>query len=132
MKRAVERPLKEVERPKPKPKSSEPREEPTSNIRDIIKQFNSRPQPKPQVYEPVRSAPVLHLISISLSPFITSNIQLGPALTLYTSCVECNLCFLHRPPKQFIKKSDPKQEALAKLKDVTPVSQHKVRLVRKC
>ncbi|KAG7239776.1 hypothetical protein INR49_028363 [Caranx melampygus] len=53
VKRAPVRPLKEVERPKPKP--SEPREEPTSNIRDIIKQFNSRPPQEPKVFEPVRA-----------------------------------------------------------------------------
>ncbi|XP_017166399.1 unconventional myosin-XV [Poecilia reticulata] len=58
--------------------------EPTSNIREIIKQFNSRPQPEPKPFEPVRS-----------------------------------------PARTFIKKSDPKEEALAKLRNKAPVPQPK-------
>uniref|UniRef100_A0A3B3DH99 Myosin XVB n=1 Tax=Oryzias melastigma TaxID=30732 RepID=A0A3B3DH99_ORYME len=56
------------------------RTEPTSSIRDIIKQFNSRPQPEPKPYEPVR----------------------------YSA-------------KPFLKKSDPKAEALAKLRNQAPL-----------
>uniref|UniRef100_A0A087X5M2 Myosin XVB n=1 Tax=Poecilia formosa TaxID=48698 RepID=A0A087X5M2_POEFO len=59
--------------------------EPTSNIREIIKQFNSRPQPEPKPFEPVRS-----------------------------------------PARTFIKKSDPKEEALAKLRNKAPVPQPKI------
>ncbi|KAM7382210.1 hypothetical protein PAMA_012870 [Pampus argenteus] len=55
---------------------------PTSNIREIIKQFNSRPQPEPQIFEPIR-VPVNH----------------------------------------FVKKNDPKEEALAKLRNKAPVPQ---------
>ncbi|XP_057682217.1 unconventional myosin-XVB isoform X2 [Corythoichthys intestinalis] len=58
--------------------------EPTSNIREIIKMFNSRPPPEPKNFEPVR----------------------GPA-------------------RQFVKKVDPKQEALAKLRHQAPVPQQK-------
>nr|XP_057917310.1 unconventional myosin-XV [Doryrhamphus excisus] len=58
--------------------------EPTSNIREIIRQFNSRPQPEPKNFEPVRA-----------------------------------------PSKQFVKKVDHKQEALAKLRQKAPVPQQK-------
>ncbi|XP_029384013.1 unconventional myosin-XV [Echeneis naucrates] len=63
----------------PKVKPSEPHIEPTSNIREIIKQYNSRPQQEPKPFEPVR-----------------------------------------HPARQFVKKTDPKEEALAKLKDKSP------------
>ncbi|KAK2821058.1 hypothetical protein Q5P01_024017 [Channa striata] len=63
---------------------AKPRPEPTSNIREIIKQYNSRPQPEPKPFEPVRA-----------------------------------------PVRQFIKKSDPKKEALAKLKNKAPGSPQK-------
>ncbi|XP_041829381.1 unconventional myosin-XV [Melanotaenia boesemani] len=66
------------EKPAPAP-LTKPRPEPTSNIREIIKQYNSRPQPEPKPFEPVRP-----------------------------------------PVKTFLKKSDPKEEALAKLKNVSP------------
>ncbi|XP_061913462.1 unconventional myosin-XVB [Entelurus aequoreus] len=58
--------------------------EPTSNIREIIKQFNSRPQPEPKNFEPVRA-----------------------------------------PSRHFVKKVDPKEEALAKLRQKAPVPQQK-------
>ncbi|KAM6899108.1 unconventional myosin-XVB [Lycodopsis pacificus] len=58
--------------------------EPTSNIREIIKMYNSRPQPEAKPFEPVRP-----------------------------------------PLRHFIKKNDPKEEALAKLKDKAPVPQPK-------
>ncbi|XP_024866789.2 unconventional myosin-XVB [Kryptolebias marmoratus] len=75
-------PAEEAEPPKEKPKPpATPRPEPTSNIREIIKQYNSRPQPEPATFQPVK----------------------GPGRT-------------------FIKKSDPKQEALAKLKNKAPIS----------
>ena len=53
-------PAKKEDPPKTAP-LSEPRPEPTSNIREIIKQYNSRPQPEPKPFEPSRS------VSISLS-----------------------------------------------------------------
>ncbi|XP_061520028.1 unconventional myosin-XV [Phycodurus eques] len=56
-----------------------PLSEPTSNIREIIKMFNSRPPPEPKHFEPVRA-----------------------------------------PARQFVKKVDPKQEALAKLRHKAP------------
>ncbi|XP_062860004.1 unconventional myosin-XVB [Trichomycterus rosablanca] len=58
--------------------------EPSSNIRDIIKQYQNRPPPEPKVYEPVR---------------VTS--------------------------KQFIKKTDPKEEALAILRGKGPATPQK-------
>ncbi|XP_061665546.1 unconventional myosin-XVB isoform X2 [Syngnathoides biaculeatus] len=61
-----------------------PLSEPTSNIREIIKKFNSRPPPEPKHFEPVRA-----------------------------------------PTRQFVKKVDPKQEALAKLRHKAPVPQQK-------
>ncbi|MED6286062.1 hypothetical protein CHARACLAT_001957, partial [Characodon lateralis] len=69
--------------PTPTP-PTEPQPQPTSTIREIIKQFNSRPQPEPKPFEPTRP-----------------------------------------PSKTFIKKTDPKQEALAKLKNKAPVAQPK-------
>ncbi|XP_008287593.1 unconventional myosin-XVB-like [Stegastes partitus] len=63
---------------------AKPLYEPTSNIRDIIKQYNSRPQPEPKTFEPVR-----------------------PTI------------------RTFVKKTDPKEEALAKLKNKSPVPQQK-------
>ncbi|XP_030611227.1 unconventional myosin-XV [Archocentrus centrarchus] len=63
---------------------TEPRPEPTSSIREIIKQFNSRPQLEPKPFTPVR-----------------------------------------HPARTFIKKSDPKEEALAKLKNKGPVAKPK-------
>ncbi|MED6251740.1 hypothetical protein ATANTOWER_002325, partial [Ataeniobius toweri] len=69
--------------PTPTP-PTEPQPQPTSTIREIIKQFNSRPQPEPKPFEPTRP-----------------------------------------PSKTFMKKTDPKQEALAKLKNKAPVVQPK-------
>uniref|UniRef100_A0A3P9BF53 Myosin XVB n=1 Tax=Maylandia zebra TaxID=106582 RepID=A0A3P9BF53_9CICH len=63
--------------------SQQQQPEPTSNIREIIKQFNSRPQPEPEPFQPVH------------------------------------------PAKSFVKKSNPKEEALAKLKNKAPVAQQK-------
>lgn len=43
----------------PEPESPEPtspKPEPTSNIREIIKRYQSRPTPEPKAYEPVRWA----------------------------------------------------------------------------
>ncbi|XP_042253649.1 unconventional myosin-XV [Thunnus maccoyii] len=80
-------PAKEADPPKTTPAPvplSKPQPEPTSNIREIIKQYNSRPQPEPQTFEPVR-----------------------------------------HPPRHFIKKGDPKAEALAKLRNKAPVPQEK-------
>ncbi|XP_071319022.1 unconventional myosin-XVB-like [Trachinotus anak] len=85
--RRAQDPPTRVEEP-PKAKPSEPRIEPTSNIREIIKQYNSRPQPEPKPFEPVR-----------------------------------------QPSRHFVKRSDPKEEALAKLKDKAPVPQHKKKWV---
>uniref|UniRef100_A0A3B4YEH4 Myosin XVB n=1 Tax=Seriola lalandi dorsalis TaxID=1841481 RepID=A0A3B4YEH4_SERLL len=76
-------PAREANPPKPKPKPIKPEVEPTSNIREIIKQYNNRPQPDPKPFEPVH------------------------------------------PVKHFVKRSDPKEEALAKLKperDQSPLS----------
>ncbi|XP_029682418.1 unconventional myosin-XV [Takifugu rubripes] len=39
----------------PTPPPTKPKPEPTSNIREIIKQFNSRPKPEPKPFQPVRS-----------------------------------------------------------------------------
>ncbi|KAM6896932.1 LOW QUALITY PROTEIN: unconventional myosin-XVB [Xenentodon cancila] len=69
------------EKPAPNP-AAKPRTEPTSNIREIIKKYNSRPQPEPRPLEPVRPS--------------------------------------GRP---FVKKRDPKEEALAKLKNKAPIAQ---------
>ncbi|XP_044034497.1 unconventional myosin-XV [Siniperca chuatsi] len=63
---------------------AKPQPEPTSSIREIIKQYNSRPPPEPKLLEPVRP-----------------------------------------PVRHFIKKSDPKEEAMAKLKNKAPVPQQK-------
>ena len=53
----VERPYitsaREADIPKATP--AMPQQEPTSKIREIIKQYNSRPQPEPRPFEPVRS-----------------------------------------------------------------------------
>ncbi|KAI2658343.1 Unconventional myosin-XV [Labeo rohita] len=71
--------------PKPaSPKPTSPKPEPTSKIREIIKQYQSRPSPEPKAFEPVRV-----------------------------------------PAKQFVKKNDPKAEALAILKAQGPVSNQK-------
>ncbi|XP_067285687.1 unconventional myosin-XVB [Pseudorasbora parva] len=71
--------------PEPEPpEPTSPKPEPTSNIREIIKLYQSRPTPEPKAYEPVRV-----------------------------------------PAKHFVKKNDPKEEALAILKAQGPVSQHK-------
>ncbi|XP_049916791.1 unconventional myosin-XVB [Epinephelus moara] len=78
-------PARKVEPPKPIPTPTpltEPKPEPTSSIRDIIKQFNSRPQPEAKPFEPVRPL-----------------------------------------SRNFIKKNDPKEEALAKLRNKAPVPQ---------
>ncbi|XP_051530295.1 unconventional myosin-XVB-like isoform X2 [Myxocyprinus asiaticus] len=71
----------------PEPESPEPtspKPEPTSNIREIIKRYQSRPAPEPKAFEPVKV-----------------------------------------PAKHFVKKNDPKEEALAILKAQGPVSQQK-------
>ncbi|KAF4084927.1 hypothetical protein AMELA_G00111590 [Ameiurus melas] len=50
-------PSKPPESPKPEhesPPMSPSKPEPSSNIRDIIKQYQNRPPPEPKVYEPVR------------------------------------------------------------------------------
>ncbi|CAJ1080563.1 unconventional myosin-XV [Xyrichtys novacula] len=85
VKRSQSNPAREKDPPKPSPASlTKPQPEPTSNIRDIIKQYNSRPNPEPKPFTPVRT-----------------------------------------PSRHFVKKSDPKEEALAKLKDKGPVPQQK-------
>ncbi|XP_073346239.1 unconventional myosin-XVB [Pagrus major] len=79
-------PAREADTPKEKPVPApliKPQPEPTSNIREIIKMYNNRPQPEPKPFEPVR------------------------------------------PVRHFVKKSDPKEEALAKLKNATPVPREK-------
>uniref|UniRef100_H3CAN3 SH3 domain-containing protein n=1 Tax=Tetraodon nigroviridis TaxID=99883 RepID=H3CAN3_TETNG len=40
---------------RPPPSPATPKPEPTSNIREIIRQFNSRPKPEPKPFQPVRS-----------------------------------------------------------------------------
>ncbi|XP_068074789.2 myosin XVB isoform X2 [Danio rerio] len=72
------------------PEPTSPKPEPTSNIREIIKQYQNRPNPEPKAYEPVRV-----------------------------------------PAKQFLKKNDPKDEALAILKSQGPVSHQKKQWVEK-
>ncbi|XP_055360464.1 unconventional myosin-XV [Betta splendens] len=73
-------PAEKSDPPAPAP-PPDPRPEPTSNIREIIKRYNSRPQPEPKPFEPVRPA-----------------------------------------AKHFARKTDPREEALAKLKNKTPPS----------
>ncbi|XP_051958632.1 unconventional myosin-XV-like [Xyrauchen texanus] len=74
--------ITETEPESPKPTSPKP--EPTSNIREIIKWYQSRPSPEPKAFKPVKV-----------------------------------------PAKHFVKKNDPKEEALAILKAQGPVSQQK-------
>ncbi|XP_074518585.1 unconventional myosin-XVB [Halichoeres trimaculatus] len=83
VKRPRSPPARESDPPKPEPQSNA-HQEPTSNIRDIIKMYNSRPPPEPKPFEPIRY-----------------------------------------PVRQFLKKSDPKEEALAKLRNKGPVPQQK-------
>ncbi|XP_034427012.1 unconventional myosin-XVB [Hippoglossus hippoglossus] len=66
--------------------SAESRVQPTSNIRDIIKLYNSRALPEPKPFEPVRPS-----------------------------------------ARHFLKKCDPKEEALAKLKNTSPMPEQKKR-----
>ncbi|KAL7869409.1 hypothetical protein AOLI_G00133970 [Acnodon oligacanthus] len=80
-------PPRRAESPPPKtesPPSSPSKTEPSSNIREIIKKYQSRPPPEPKAFEPVRV-----------------------------------------PAKQFKKKNDPKEEALAILRAKGPVTQQK-------
>ncbi|XP_026858477.2 unconventional myosin-XVB isoform X1 [Electrophorus electricus] len=91
-------PVKNEVRPSPEPPIREPspppevessqvsptKPEPSRNIREIIKQYQSRPPPEPQAFEPVRV-----------------------------------------PAKQFLKKNDPKEEALAILRAKGPIPQQK-------
>uniref|UniRef100_W5KWM2 Myosin XVB n=1 Tax=Astyanax mexicanus TaxID=7994 RepID=W5KWM2_ASTMX len=79
-------PPRRSESPKPgrvSPQASPTKPEPSSNIREIIKQYQSRPTPQPKAFEPVV------------------------------------------PSKQFRKKNDPKEEALALLRGKGPVPQQK-------
>ncbi|KAI4897194.1 hypothetical protein NFI96_014895 [Prochilodus magdalenae] len=69
------------------PVSSPTRPEPSHNIREIIKMYQSRPPPEPKAFEPIRV-----------------------------------------PAKQFRKKNDPKEEALAILRAKGPVTQQKKQL----
>ncbi|XP_056152663.1 unconventional myosin-XV [Lampris incognitus] len=70
-------PMKEAAPPKPTSAPlTHPKPEPTSNIREIIRMYNSRPTVQPKPFEPVRG-----------------------------------------PSRQFIKKTDPKEEALAILQN---------------
>ncbi|XP_076855778.1 unconventional myosin-XVB isoform X2 [Brachyhypopomus gauderio] len=66
------------------PPVSPTKPEPSCNIREIIKMYQSRPTPEPKAFQPVRV-----------------------------------------PAKQFVKKSDPKEEALAILREKGPVTQQK-------
>ncbi|XP_035514833.1 unconventional myosin-XVB [Morone saxatilis] len=87
VKRLHSPPAREADPPKEAPTPApltKPQPEPTSSIREIIKLYNSRPQPEPKPFEPVRP-----------------------------------------PVRHFVKKSDPKEEALAKLKNKAPVPQEK-------
>ncbi|XP_046710603.1 LOW QUALITY PROTEIN: unconventional myosin-XVB [Silurus meridionalis] len=80
-------PSKPPESPKVEPESpplSPSKPEPSSNIRDIIRQYQNRPPPEPKAFEPVRIS-----------------------------------------AKHFVKKSDPKEEALAILKVKGPGSSPK-------
>ncbi|XP_037611727.1 unconventional myosin-XV [Sebastes umbrosus] len=80
-------PAREVDPPKATPTPApltKHQPEPTSSIREIIKQYNSRPQQEAKPFEPVR-----------------------------------------HHARHFVKKNDPKEEALAKLKDKAPVPQQK-------
>ncbi|XP_052427113.1 unconventional myosin-XVB isoform X2 [Carassius gibelio] len=74
-----------IRTPEPEsPEPTSPKPEPTSNIREIIKRYQSRPSPEPKAFQPVRV-----------------------------------------PAKHFVKKNDPKEEALAILKSQGPVSNQK-------
>ncbi|XP_069024648.1 unconventional myosin-XVB [Embiotoca jacksoni] len=68
----------------PKAPLAKPQPEPTSNIREIIKQYNNRPQQEPKPFEPIRL-----------------------------------------PARTFVKKTDHKEEALAKLKNKPPAPHQK-------
>ncbi|XP_026771155.3 unconventional myosin-XVB [Pangasianodon hypophthalmus] len=84
-------PSKPPESPKPEPESppmSPSKPEPSSNIRDIIRQYQNRPTPEPKAFEPVRIS-----------------------------------------AKHFVKKNDPKDEALAILRAKGPVSPPKKQYV---
>ncbi|KAM7371275.1 hypothetical protein PAMP_010761 [Pampus punctatissimus] len=91
--------------PTPAP-PSKPLLTPTSNIREIIKQFNSRPQPEPQIFEPIR--------------LVSAN-RLDPVWTFYTLSISA--ARMRAPVNHFVKKNDPKEEALAKLRNKAPVPQ---------
>ncbi|KAJ8283887.1 hypothetical protein COCON_G00027370 [Conger conger] len=74
-------PVKENKKSKPVPPVPAPKPEPSSNIREIIKQYQNRPAPEPKAFEPVRV-----------------------------------------PLRSFVKKNDPKEEALAILRAKGPVA----------
>ncbi|XP_036428330.1 LOW QUALITY PROTEIN: unconventional myosin-XVB [Colossoma macropomum] len=85
--RPLPEPPRRAESPQPKresPPASPSKTEPSSNIREIIKKYQTRPPPEPKAFEPVRV-----------------------------------------PAKQFKKKNDPKEEALAILRAKGPVTQQK-------
>lgn len=62
-------PAKEVDPPKA-PTPANPKPEPTSNIREIIKKFNNRIQPEPKPFEPIRSVPVRSIYSFLAWTFL--------------------------------------------------------------
>ncbi|XP_054455421.1 unconventional myosin-XV [Anoplopoma fimbria] len=84
VKRLPTRSAREVTPPPAAPTLATPNPEPTSNIREIIKKYNNRPQTEAKPFLPVRP-----------------------------------------PTRHFVKKNDPKEEALAKLKNKAPVPQPK-------
>lgn len=72
VKRPRSPPARKVDPPKAAPTPvplTKPQPEPTSNIREIIKQFNNRPPPESKAFEPVRSvSTLLPVRSIHASP----------------------------------------------------------------
>uniref|UniRef100_A0A668ACX2 Myosin XVB n=1 Tax=Myripristis murdjan TaxID=586833 RepID=A0A668ACX2_9TELE len=76
VKRPASPPARQADSPKPRPLShSQP--EPSSNIREIIKQYNSRPAPEPKAFEPVRS--------------VSKLLPVRARVTLFTSFTFCLL-----------------------------------------
>ncbi|XP_028823636.1 unconventional myosin-XVB isoform X2 [Denticeps clupeoides] len=78
------KPVKPTPDPPKEPRPASPKREPSSNIREIIKQYQSRTLPEPQAFEPIRV-----------------------------------------PAKSFVKKNDPKEEALAILRVKVPAPPQK-------
>lgn len=109
---------------RPPPSPATPKPEPTSNIREIIRQFNSRPKPEPKPFQPVRSVR-LTADCTYCSLFARQPETFGVMMNcqrLFFSPIKWHLWHVfHRSPGRFVwSNNDPKKDALAKLKDVKP------------